>query len=86
MTDFSNSVIMPREDFIELSTAAFDNHHTPPLSERAASTAQTTFIFAAMAAAVTAGSWGWAKAVDWREKQAHERKMDELKVKDNLKK
>ena len=75
-TKLSESVIMPREDFIELSTVAFDNHHIPSVSERVANTIQITAVFGVMAAAVTAGSWGWAKAVEWRERKAHERGME----------
>lgn len=75
MTDLSNSVIMPREDFIELSTVAFDNSHVPTAGERVANTAQAISVFAGIAGAVTAATWGWAKAVDWREKKQHEREL-----------
>jgi hypothetical protein len=75
MTDLSNSVIMPREDFIELSTVAFDNSHVPTAGERVATTVQTLTVFSGLAAAVTAATWGWAKAVDWREKKQHEREL-----------
>lgn len=87
MTDFSNSVIMPREDFVELSQVAFDNHHIPSFGERVANTAQVTAVFGGMAAAVAVGTWGWAKAVDWledrRTKRAHE--LFEAKLKSTLK-
>lgn len=83
MTDLNNSVIMPREDFLELSTVAFDNHHIPAPSERIAQTLQTTAIFGGIALAVTLGTWGWAKAVEWREKKQHERQMALLEFKLN---
>ena len=69
MSDLHDSVIMPREDFIELSTVAFDNSHVPSASERVANVLQTTFLFGAMAGAVAAGTWGWAKATDWLEER-----------------
>jgi hypothetical protein len=74
--DFSNSVIMPREDFIELSEAAW---HTPPasLKMKAATTVQYTLFFVAATAAVTAGSWGIAKAMNWFEEETLKRKMRE---------
>ena len=85
--NLSESVIMPREDFIELSTVAFDNHHVPSASERVGTTLQTTAVFAGIAAAVTAGSWGWAKAITWREKKQHERELAKLQfeIDNNLK-
>lgn len=73
--DLSNSVIMPREDFIELSTAAFDNSHVPSVGERVGTTVQTTMVFAGIAAAVTAGSWGWAKAMEFLEEKRFQREM-----------
>lgn len=69
----NESVIMPREDFLELSEAAW-NQPTPTLGERAATTVQTTLVFAGMAAAVTAGTYGWAKAIDWLEMRRAARK------------
>lgn len=67
--NLSDSVIMPREDFIELSTVAFDNSHVPSLGERVGQTAQTTLIFAGMSAAFLAASWGRMKAQDWLEER-----------------
>lgn len=59
-------VAMPRDDYYELQAAA-DNQ--PPMStgQRVASTVHSTAVVIGIAAAVTAGSWGWAKAVDWLE-------------------
>ena len=75
--DFSNSVILPREDFVELQTAAWDQ--TPPTaSERAASILHTTILVGSIAGAVTAGTWGWAKAVDWLEERRIKRMRDTL--------
>lgn len=77
--ELSNSVILPREDFVELQTAAWSQ--TPASAkDRIAGTVQTTIIFGAMAAAVTAGTWGWAKAVDWREERAFQRRQRELEA------
>lgn len=67
MKDLSESVIMPREDFYELSTVAFDNSHVPSAGERVGQTLQTTAVFAGMAAAVGAGTWAYVKAHDWLE-------------------
>lgn len=78
--DFSNSVIMPREDFIELQTAAWDQL---PLSvkDRVATTIQTTSICLGIATAVVAGTWGWAKAMDWLDQRTHDRKYADVKAK-----
>jgi hypothetical protein len=73
MPELNESVIMPREDFIELSTVAFDNSHVPSASERVANVLQTTFIFGGVAGAVAAGTWGWAKAIDWLEERRTKR-------------
>lgn len=68
--DLSNSVILPREDFVELQTAAWDNIHPTTNSERLGSIAQTTAVFVVIALAVTAGSWGYAQAKVWSEKKS----------------
>lgn len=80
-TQLSESVIMPREDFLELSAAAYDPNSTT-FQTRLASTAQTTIVFAVMAGAVTAGTYGWAKAVDWLEMRRAARKsaLNETKL------
>jgi hypothetical protein len=77
MTDFSNSVIIPREDFIELQTVAFDNQHDTTVGERIGTIIQTTTVLAGVAGAFAAASWGWAKAMDWYETKQHERKLAE---------
>lgn len=71
--DLSTSVIMPREDFVELSRVAFDNHHVPSVGERAASVAQTTLVFGGLAAVVIGSSYGIAKATDWLEERRLQR-------------
>lgn len=70
--DFSNSVILPREDFIELQENALT-----PLSagQRIAGTVQTTIIFGALTAASVAGVYGWAKIMDWLEERRFQRTM-----------
>lgn len=70
---FSNSVIVPREDFIELETAAYQNNHVPDAAERVGQTLQTAGVFALMTAAVVGGTWGWAAGVDWLEKRRQAR-------------
>lgn len=72
--DFSNSVIMPREDFIELTEVAY-NQPKPSGTDRLITTAQTTLFFAAATGAVTAGCWAWAKASNWLEEQNFQRSM-----------
>lgn len=78
MTDLNNSVIMPREDFIELSSVAFDNSHIPSAGERIGSVVQATAVLSAFAGSITAIGWGISKAIDWNEKRKHERKLAEL--------
>lgn len=73
MNDFSKSVIIPREDFVELETAAYDNSHVPTAGERVAQTLQTGGVLGLMAACVVAGTWGWAAGVDWLEARRQRR-------------
>lgn len=61
MIDFSNSVIMPREDAQELMLTAFDQHTS--LGERAASVVQTALVCASLAGAFAAATWSWVKAM-----------------------
>jgi len=79
MTDLANSVILPREDFIELSTVAFDNHRIPSIGERTAQAAQTTIVLSALAGAATVAAWGVMAANDWFERRQYERKLAEKK-------
>lgn len=81
MNDLSNSVIMPREDFIELSTVAFDNHHVPSASERAGLILQNTALFAGIGAAIVATAYGWSWAKDRFDRRRHERDLTELQFK-----
>ena len=74
--DLPTSVILPREDFMELQIAAWDS--TPPsVKDRALNSAQTTLVFAVMSGAVVAGCWGWAKATDWLEEKNFRRRQAE---------
>lgn len=79
--DLSNSVILPREDFYELQATA---NQPQSLGERLAGTAQTTVVFTVLVGAVTAGSFGVAKAVDWLEQRRFKRAGDMLVQKHNL--
>lgn len=81
--NLENSVILPREDFVELQEAAWAMPSTTP-GERVASTVQTSIICFAVAAAVTAGTWGWAKACDWKDERALARAKDDPRYNYNL--
>jgi hypothetical protein len=82
--DLSNSVIIPREDFLELQAVAWDS--TPPAAkERIGSTIQTTFICMGVAAAVSAGTWGYATAMNWKDERTLRRAMLDPKYKDSPK-
>jgi len=65
-----NHVVLPREDFIELNTAA---NTDPTVADRVASTTQTFFVFGALAAGVTGAAYGIAKATDWLEERRYKR-------------
>lgn len=80
--NLENSVILPREDFVELQEAAWAQP-TATLGNRVASTLQTTIICFSAAAAVTAGTWGWAKACDWKDERALARAKEDPKYKVN---
>lgn len=73
--DLENSVIVPQDTFAELQTAAYSNQ---TLGERAASVAQTTAVFGAMGGAFVLATWGWAKAMDWRDERAYKRTLSRL--------
>lgn len=64
--------IVPREDFLELQQVAYDQP-TPTAGERFGSVMQTTAVFAGLAGAITACSWGIAKATDWYEERRSQR-------------
>lgn len=66
--DLSNHVALPREDYQELVTTAFDQP-SPTLGDRAATTVQTTLVFAGIGAVGTAVYWGCVKATDWLEER-----------------
>lgn len=61
MLDLSSSVILPREDYIELCTTAWGQDPTP-LGERIATTVQTIIVCAAIGGALAAPAWAWLKA------------------------
>jgi hypothetical protein len=82
--DLSNSVILPRDDFAELQEAAW-NQPAATLKERAGGTAQMLIICAGIAGAITAASWGWAKAMDWREEKELQRAMTHPKYQNRTK-
>lgn len=71
--DLSQSVIMPREDFVELQEAAWSSL-PQSFGDRAASMMQTTVVCTVLAGAVVASSWGVAKAMDWYDERSWKRK------------
>ena len=72
--DLSNSVIIPKEDFYELETAAYTSPPTTTAS-KVGTTVQFLLFFAAATAAGSAMSWQWAKANDWLDEKQTERKL-----------
>lgn len=74
MYDFTNSVILPREDFIELSTAAWD-HHPTPVAERVATTIQTTIVCSVLALAFSGATWAWYKAMSKLDREQTENEI-----------
>ena len=72
--ELENSVIMPREDFLELQSVSWNQ---PPVSDRdrVASVTQSTLIFAGIAAAWAAGTWGWVTAMEWKAKRDFKRSL-----------
>lgn len=68
-------VKLPQSDYQELMYAANQDATPMTVADRAASAAHTTIVVAALAGAVTAGSWGWAKAMDWLEEREFQRRL-----------
>lgn len=74
--DLSQSVVLPREDFMELQMAAWQ--HVPvPVKDRIAQTIQTSAVCMGLAAAVVVGTWGCFKAVDWLDERQLKRTIAE---------
>lgn len=63
--DLDNHVILPREDFLEMQSAAM--HVSTSVSDRVAGTLHTTAVLTVMSAAIVGTTWGVAKAMDWFE-------------------
>jgi len=74
--DLENHVILPREEFSDLRDAYWERQPIAP-GERVAQSLQSTVFLATFAAAVTAGAWGWAKALDWLEERNFQRRVRE---------
>lgn len=72
--DISKSVILPREDFLELQANSFNR---PPMSfnQRAASALQTAVYLTVLSVSITAMSYGWAKAMDWLDQKKFDRRL-----------
>lgn len=74
VSDLKDHVILPREDFIEITTAAFDTPQS--VGARIGTTVQTTIFVAACAGAFGLGSWAYYKAADWYETRKFQRDVD----------
>jgi len=72
--DFSNSVIIPRDDFVELETAAYSQTNKS-IKDRSLDTVQASVIIVVIGGAFAASAWAWAKANDWYEKKAREKRL-----------
>lgn len=79
MSELKDSVILPREDFLELQAETYRPNPTTR-KDRMEATAQTFAFCAIVAAAVTAGSFGWAKAMEWRESKTFAREMRRIEM------
>lgn len=73
--DFRNLNVLSDEAFQELQEAAWTPAPPRSFGDRMGSSVQTIVVCASLAGAVTAASWGWAKAVDWREERSFNRKQ-----------
>lgn len=80
--DLSSSVIMPREDFIELTTCAFNQPPTSP-AERVAVTLQTTIIFAGIAAAFSGATYVWYRLMSKLESEKTENEITVIDARAN---
>lgn len=79
--DLTNHVAVPADHLTELQRQA--DNHTPTLAERAGAAGSTFVFFATCAAAVTAGTYGWAAGMDWLDRRRTDRavkKTEALKV------
>ena len=81
--DFSNSVILPREDFIELSTVAWNQPPTT-VGERIGTTVQTTLFFTAMTAAFSVGTYAWYRLMSKLEKEKTANAIYEAETIENI--
>ena len=61
MLDLSTSVIMPRDDFQELVTVAFNQ--TTTTGERVATSVQTFVFCTTVVTAFAGGMWAWYKSM-----------------------
>ena len=83
--ELKDHVIIPRDHLVELETVAYDNSHVPTVGERTGSIIQTILVAGAAAGAFAAGSWGWAKAMDFLDERKFRRQMESKKFdRDNL--
>lgn len=72
MNDLSDHVVLPLEAYIELQTAA----QVPATTkERLVGAGAASIILLSCAGAVTLGTWGWAKAVEWHEEMQLQRDL-----------
>jgi hypothetical protein len=77
--DFNSIAIIPLDEYAELQSTAW-NLPSASFKDRVGTTAQTFVFCAIVTAGVVAGSWGWAKAMEWREAKAFERDMRKIEA------
>ena len=70
--DFSNSVIIPRDDFVELEAAAYSTE-SKTLKDRTIDTVQASVLIVVAGAVVAGASWAWVRATNWYDKKSAER-------------
>jgi|SRR5881398_918091 len=85
MLDLSNSVILPREDYQELSEAAWNQTPTA-IKDRLAQTAQTTIVCTLLVGAISGGMYVYYKLQSKLEDKKHEQRLAEIEAELNPKK
>ena len=79
--DLTNHVILPREDFVELQTTAYEQTQT--IKERVVGTIHYTVVCGVTAGVVAASSWAYAKAMDWKDAKSFERELERAELNNN---
>lgn len=71
--DLSTSVIIPREDFLELQEVAYDNKYPVSIADRAANTAQTIVVVGGLGTIAVAVVWGFTRITDKLDERRYKR-------------